>query len=292
MIKSHIVDTFLAFLAFWEKAQHLPLDAQIERWASGYMAQWPELLEKQIQSYVDDGDDWRIVARERVVPFWAERLPPMRRAHEHLLRVCTPVYERAQATLGFAQPLTFVIYVGIGCGAGWATMYQDNAAILFGLENIAEEGWDDVVVLRGMIAHEIGHLWHFEQRARAGLAPGKGPWWDLYTEGLAQRCEHVIVGQESWHMAAKDADWAQWCKQEKSWLVREFLRVVEAGGDVRPFFGSWFAIREYKQTGYFLGCEVIRQLEAQKTLQEIALLEDVENVFSDVLTMIRDCTNR
>ncbi len=286
MGESNIVDTFPAFLAFWEKAQHFPLDAQIEGWASDYLAQWPELLEKQIQSYAEDGDDWRDVARERVVPFWAERLPSMRRAHEHLLRVCTRVYDRAQATLGFAQPLTFVIYAGIGCGAGWATTYQDNTAILFGLENIAEEGWDDAAVLRGLIAHEIGHLWQFEQRARAGLAPGKGPWWDLYTEGLAQRCEHVITGEESWHMAAKDADWAQWCEQEKSWLAREFLRVVEAGGDVRPFFGSWFAIRGHKQTGYFLGCDVIRQLEAQKTLQEIALLEDVDAVFSDALRVI------
>mgnify|MGYP001044976798 CR=1 FL=1 len=287
MSDSNVIDTFPAFLSFWEKAQHLPLDAQIEGWASDYMAQWPELLEKQIQSYAEDGDDWRDVARERVALFWTERLPTMRRAHEHLLQVCAPVYKRAQATLGFAQPLTFVIYVGIGCGAGWATTYQDNAAILFGLENIAEEGWDDAAVLRGMIAHEIGHLWHFEQRAQAGLAPGKGPWWDLYTEGLAQRCEHVIASQESWHMAAQDVDWAHWCEREKSWLAREFLRVVESGGeDVRPFFGSWFAIRGRKQTGYFLGCEVVRQLEAQKTFREIALLEDVEAVFSDALRVI------
>ncbi|MBN2393831.1 MAG: hypothetical protein JXR84_24070 [Anaerolineae bacterium] len=283
MSESTIVDTFPAFLAFWEKAQHLPMDAQIEGWASDYMAQWPELLEKQINSYAEDGDDWRDVAREHVVPFWAERLPSMQRAHENLLRVCVPVYQRARAALGFEQALSFVIYVGVGCGAGWATTYQDGSAILFGLENIAEEGWDDVAALSGMIAHEIGHLWHFEQRAQAGLAPGKGPWWDLYTEGVAQRCEHVVAGQESWHMTAKVADWVQWCEQEKSWLAREFLRVVGAGDDIRPFFGSWFSIRGYKQTGYFLGCDVIRRLEAQKTLQEIALLEDIEAVFSGIL---------
>jgi hypothetical protein len=286
MCESNIIDTFPAFLAFWEKAQHLPLEAQIEGWASDYMAHWPELLEKQIQSYADDGDDWRDVAREHVAPFWAERLPSMRRAHEHLLRVCTPVHERAQAALGFEQTLAFVIYVGVGCGAGWATTYQDDPAILFGLENIAEEGWDDAAVLSGMIAHEIGHLWHFKQRAQVGLAPGKGPWWDLYTEGVAQRCEHVVAGQESWHMAAKDADWVTWCEQEESWLAREFLRVVGVGDDIRPFFGSWFAIRGYKQTGYFLGCEVVRRLEAQKPLREIALLEDVESVFSGVLKAI------
>jgi hypothetical protein len=291
MINGHIVDTFPAFLAFWEKAQHLPLDAQLEGWASGYMVQWPELLEKQIQSYATDGDDWRDIAREHVAPFWAKRLPSMQRAHENLKRVCTPVYERAQATMGFGQALTFVIYVGIGCGAGWATTYQDNAALLFGLENIAEEGWDDAAVLRGLISHEIGHLWHFERRSQAGLVSGKGPWWTLYTEGLAQRCEHVITGQESWHMAARHTDWAHWCEREKSWLAREFLRVIEAGGDVRPFFGSWFALRGRKQTGYFLGCEIVRQLETQKTLREIALLKDVEMVCSDALRIIGNCEN-
>jgi len=92
-------------------------------------------------------------------------------------------------------------------------------------------------------------------------------------------------------MAVQSTDWVSWCAQEKSWLAREFLRVVEAGEDVRPFFGSWYAIRGYKQTGYFLGCEAVRQLEAQKTLQEIALLEDVEAVCSEVLRMMCDCKN-
>jgi hypothetical protein len=288
MSESNFIDTFPAFLAFWEKAQHLSLDAQVEGWASVYLAQWPELLEKQIQDYSEQGYDWRQVAKERVIPFWTERLPSMRRAHENLLRVCAPAHKRAQETLGFAQAISFVVYVGIGCGAGWATTYQDSAAILFGLENIAEEGWDDAAVLRGMIGHEIGHLWHFGQRAQAGLSLGDGPWWDLYTEGLAQRCEHVIAGEESWHMTAQSGDWLRWCEQEKCWLAREFLRVVDEGGDIRAFFGSWFEVRGYKQTGYFLGCEAVRRLEEQKTLQEIALVEEVEAVFSDVVKAIAE----
>ncbi|GEM_PF-3574555 len=61
-LNSYLLDTFPAFLVFWEKAQHLPLDTQIEGWASDYMASWPELLEKQIHSYAEDGDDWRDIA--------------------------------------------------------------------------------------------------------------------------------------------------------------------------------------------------------------------------------------
>jgi hypothetical protein len=243
-------------------------------------------LEKQVQAYAEDGDDWQQMAREHVIPFWSERLPCMRRAHENLLRVCTPAYKRAQDALDFRGPLSFVIYVGIGLGAGWATTYQDNRAILFGLENIAEEGWDDAPVLNGLIAHEIGHLWHFDQRSAAGLPKEDGPWWQLYTEGLAQRCESIIAGEESWHMTAQSEAWLHWCRRRKDWLAREFLRVVEEGGDSRVFFGSWFDVEGHKQTGYFLGHEAVRQLQEQMTLAEIARIEDVEAVFSEVVKAI------
>ena len=286
MSESKLIDTFPAFLAFWEKAQHQSIDAQIQGWASTYLAQWPELLEKQILAYSEEGDDWRQVASERVIPFWSERLPSMRRAHQNLLKVCKPVYKRAQEALGFQQALTFVIYVGIGCGAGWATTYQDNRAILFGLENIAEEGWDGAAVLNGLIGHEIGHLWHFDQRSGAGLPEKNGPWWQLYTEGLAQRCEFVIAGRDSWHMGSQSDEWLRWCRRQKGWLAREFLRVVEEGDDIRIFFGSWCDVRGHKQTGYFLGHEAVRRLEEQMTLAEIARIKDVEAVFSDVVKAI------
>jgi len=226
------------------------------------------------------------MAREHVIPFWGERLPSMTRAHQNLLKVCRPAYKRAQDALGFQGPLTFIIYVGIGLGAGWATTYQGNRAVLFGLENIAEEGWDDAAVLNGLIGHEIGHLWHFDQRSVAGLPKGDGPWWQLYTEGLAQRCEFIIAGKESWHMAAQSEAWLRWCRRQKGWLAREFLRVVEEGGDIRVFFGSWFDVEGHKQTGYFLGHEAVRRLEEQMSLQDIALIEDVEAVFREVVKEI------
>lgn len=283
MTESNIVDTFPAFLSFWEKAKDQSIDAQIAGWADSYLAKWPELLNKQIQNYSEQGYDWHMIARERVVPFWRERLPLMRRAHKNLLDICAPTYKRAQETLCFEQTLTYLLYVGIGCGAGWATIYQNNPAILLGLENIAEEGWEDPSVLKGLIGHEMGHLWHFAQRTQAGLQMDKGPWWDLYTEGLAQRCESIIAGEGSWHMADTKGDWLKWCRQEKCWLAREFLKVTKESGDVRAFFGSWFDIRGYKETGYYLGYEAIRRLEVYKTLQEIALLEDVEAIFYDIV---------
>lgn len=46
----------------------------------------------------------------------------------------------------------------------------------------------------------------------------------------------------------------------------------EAGNPVRDFFGSWYDILGYRQTGYYLGCEAIRRLERSLSLDDIALL--------------------
>ena len=51
---------------------------------------------------------------------------------------------------------------------------------------------------------------------------------------------------------------------------------MDDDGSVRPFFGSWFDVQGRKQCGYFLGHELIRQLEANMNMKEIALLDHTE----------------
>jgi hypothetical protein len=271
-----VIDAFPAFLEFWPTVRHEPVDAQVDAWASVYMARWPELLAKQQSDYAGEGEDWRQIARERVFPHLDQRLPGMSEAHKHLLDVCEPVYAQAREELDFDGDAIFVVYVGIGCGAGWVTTYQGLPAVLFGLENVVEEGWTQPSVLSGLVAHEVGHLAHFHWRGQSGLPKGSGPWWQLYAEGFAQRFEHRIHRQDTWHMAHAVDGWLDWCQAHRGWLASEFLGKVDRGVPVRPFFGSWFELRGWKQTGYYLGHEVIRRLEKSLALEEIALLNDLE----------------
>ncbi len=98
--------------------------------------------------------------------------------------------------------ITLVIYVGIGCGAGWTTTYSGQPSILLGLENIAEQKWHTKSKLQCLISHEIGHLVHMKWRDEwETFEKNEDPLFQLYSEGFAQRCEHVIVGKETWHMA-------------------------------------------------------------------------------------------
>ena len=281
-----VIDTFPAFLEFWPAVRHESIDAQVDAWASMHMAHWPELLAKQQSDYADEGQDWRRIALERVFPYLDERLPAMSEAHKHLLDVCEPVYAQARDKLGFDGDVIFVVHVGIGCGAGWATTYRGSPAILFGLENVAEEGWIQPCVLSGLVAHEVGHLAHFHWRGQAGLPKDSGPWWRLYTEGLAQRCEHTIHRQDTWHMAHAVDGWLEWCQAHRGWLAREFLSAVDRKAPVRPFFGSWFELRGWKQTGYYLGHEVIRHLEKGLALKQIAMLDDFETAMRGGLEIL------
>jgi hypothetical protein len=280
-----IIDTFPAFLKYWEKAQIQSLDEQIKGWEKVYMAPWPELLTKQIDNYEADKLDWRQIAREKVFPYFSKRIPAMREAHKNLLESCVSLYERVQHLFDFNSNVIVVIYVGIGCGAGWVTPYRDTPAVLFGLENIAECDWSNVSDIQGLIAHEAGHLVHQYWRSQNGKSAGSGPWWQLYEEGFAQRIESKICSEYTWHQAGDDMDnnWLDWCRRHKGWLAEEFLKTVGEGKSVAPFFGSWFNIEGRIETGYFLGHGVITELEKTTGIKEIALLDDIEGSLKPIL---------
>jgi hypothetical protein len=152
------------------------------------------------------------------------------------------------------------------------------------LENIAECGWSDAETIMGLIAHEVGHLVHHDWRIQQEKPIGSGPWWQLYEEGFAQTCEGLILNTENVHQTVgNNDDWVEWCQVHTSWLAGEFLRTVDSGKPVSPFFGSWLEICGRSETGYFLGREMIKELEKQLTLKEIALLDNVESYSRPVM---------
>ncbi|MCD4848488.1 MAG: hypothetical protein K8R76_09865 [Candidatus Aegiribacteria sp.] len=281
-----ILDTYSEFLSYWEKYKNLPVKEQIEGWAFEYMGMWPDLLKLQQKDYSDISEDWREIALDRVFPFLHSRLNSMQEAHGNLIGLIEPLHNLAMEKFSVNEfDVLYVIYVGIGCGAGWVTRVRNSQAILFGLEMIAECGWTESDSLKGLIAHEIGHAIHGKLRQDPELNQENGPWWQLYTEGYAQRCEHIIMGRNSWRelTVLNTSDWLEWCTENKSMLAGKFLQMVEEETDVRPFFGSWFDIQGYKQCGYYLGHEVISDLEQECDIRKLAVLKDVRLTMKSVL---------
>jgi hypothetical protein len=280
-----LIDTYPEFLRFWNRVKNLPLDDQINRWATDYLASWPDLLRIQLNEYIASKTDWQQVARSRIFPFISERFNTIQIARDNLILVCESTYLRAEKVLSFRSEVVMVIYVGIGCGAGWVTTFRDKPAILFGLENIAELDWHDRKVIEVLVAHEIGHLAHYHWRSTNNLNKGKGPWWQLYEEGFAQRCESLILGRDSWHQMGNDTNWASWCQHHKKLLAKKYLDTVDSGKPVTPFFGSWHNIRGKIETGYYLGHEAVMEIENQIGSEELATIDadKVETNFKPIL---------
>jgi len=284
----NILDTYPEFLSYWKKYGVLSIQEKIEGWASEYLSKWPSLLQLQKDDYSNLPDsNWRDIAEKNVFPFIADRMSSMSEAHENLINEIEPIHKAASHFFDIENfEILYVIYVGIGCGAGWVTKYEESHSVLFGLEMISECQWSDKISIQGLIAHEIGHAVHAVLRDYPGLAQFEGPFWQLYTEGFAQRCEHILLQSgDTWTPGRgyNKAGWLSWCKANKKMLAKEFLYSIDNNQDIKPFFGSWFDIQGYKQCGYFLGHEAITDLEKKYTMKEIAGLENVHSEMRAVL---------
>ena len=289
--RCEILDTYQDFLAYWMRASFKNLDEQVKLWQTSYMKKYSELLNKQVQNYEEENMDWREVAK-KIFPKLPQRFQLLRKARDNILGVCKSIYLKASKRLELDFDIFFVIYVGVGCGAGWATTYNGKPAVLLGLENIAEEKWHTKNKLEGLISHEIGHLAHMKWRNEWEKfeKAEQDPLFQLYSEGFAQRCEHKILERETWHMA-QDKEWLVWCEQNKSWLAKEFLKRLEKQVSVNDFFGSWFNMQGKTQTGYFLGHAFIRELEKTYSLKEIAIF-NVEKVRALGIQYLKSTDNK
>jgi hypothetical protein len=269
----HVVDTYPSFLACWERIECLPAERQADEWLADFRAAWPELARMYEEDYTRDGLDWRQVLAERVFPGLADQLPVMGETRDALPGVVEDAYAEARAALGLDFDVTVVI-VAIGYG-GWATCYEGRRAVLVGLDTLASLSWTDGDTVQAFLLHELGHLLHAEWRARAGVEGGQGPLWQIYEEGFAQRCEHVAMGCETFHMRQGQGEgWLDWCRGRRSFLAREYLAAVEAGEPVYRFFGSWpeCHIEGWREGGHFLGHEVVVEWQAESTIHDIATL--------------------
>lgn len=279
-----LIDTFPEFLKKWRKFMSADDDGRLEVWLE-YMSAFPELIDKQKANYEHAEQSWEEIANTRVFPYLDDRMTEMRRAASLIPDMAPELVASARQVLDMQYDPTIVVYVGIGCGAGWATEYGGKPAILLGLENIAECGWTNESSLKGLIAHEVGHLFHDELRVRANLGTSSGPLWQLYREGFAQRCEHLLSGASTWHMSTgiNDETWLTWCDENLSYLASEFLASMDSEEKTKRFFGHWYDLLGKRQCGYYLGHEIVANLEKTESLGSVAIIPEPEDRILEVL---------
>ena len=279
------IDLATDLLPILESGFGRPFEEQIRAWQAYYRAWAPGLPRRLYKDYACIPGGWKGVARDRVWPRLPERMARMRIACRSIRGVWRELARRSGVRLGMRGPLVFVAYVGIGNGAGWATRWEGRPAVLLGLENIAELNWHRRPEIRKIMAHEIGHLFIFQVSGeRNGL--GFHPLLDLFEEGFAQHAEHVVLGRRTWGCSSRKG-WLTWCLSHERYLARRYLREMNDTQKRRRFFGSWFDVAGWRQTGYFLGCRIVERLAEKHGLGGVAGWPRAR-IRKEVLTALRD----
>lgn len=205
----------------------------------------------------------------------------MERAHDSFLTATQNLSVKLRDTLATELDVDIVFYLGLCSGAGWATRLDGRAAVLLGLEKIVELDWCGLQAMRGLVYHELGHVWHHEvgkslqPESQSGRALRQ-----LLGEGIAMRCEQLLSDDDNFYHQNRDG-WLAWCISHEETIKREYLRRIRAEESVQDFFGDWERFEGRSDVGYFLGCTFVRFLEREYALVQIANLKlaDIRRAF-------------
>lgn len=249
----------------------LPVDRQIEEWQAFHAVHAPELPPMLCRDYENLPGGWKEVARKRVFPMLPGLFERMSVALENIRESSGEILGHAVSKLGFSEPLRIVSYVGLSNGAGWATKWGGFPAVLLGLESIAELGWHEKGKVMALTAHEAGHLFMSSKRSSANSESlAHSALSQLYEEGFAQHCEHIVMGRRTWSCESQEG-WLEWCSCHEANLARRYLLSMGDAQEWRRFFGSWFEVDGWRQTGYYLGCKFIEEMEKTHKICDIAI---------------------
>ena len=182
----------------------------------------------------------------------------LRLLNESFKKITDKIEEKIADTVGTTIDADIVLYLGLCNGAGWATKVENRSVVLLGIEKIIELGWTDELSMIGLVYHELGHLWHFQNRTvRTEIkTPVDGALWQLYSEGIAMYFEQMLCGDAHFYHQDKNG-WLNWCMDNRKRLFGEYLRRIDAGESVQDFFGDWCSFEGKSDVGYYLGAELI-----------------------------------
>lgn len=186
--------------------------------------------------------------------------------------------------------VTIVLYLGLCNAAGWAMRQGEHPkggqAILLGLEKIIELGWQGEKDMKGLIFHELGHLWH-ESAGRRDLPEAslrERAVTQLYDEGVAMRCEQLLCGDEDFFHQDKHG-WLAWCRAHADEMRMDYLKRMDSGVSTQCYFGDWARWQGQPDVGYYLGCMFAAWLEQRRSLAAVARMtfEEIDAELHDFL---------
>lgn len=258
----HVIDTFDQIKGYRENNPAFSIDTY-KTYAEGIS---PSLYKK----CYDDAAEYRF--ERDVLPVLNsalyEHFERIEVAHNSIAEISSFLSEKMSEIFSVDFDVTIVFYLGLCNGAGWATTLDGKNTILLGVEKIAELNWQDKDTMCDLICHEAAHLIHFE--LRKDMPNPRKSIWQLYTEGFATRVSQLLYKENFYHQSQNG--WLDFCMDNTKRIKNEYLKCLINSENTACFFGDWNTFMGHSNIGYWLGCEFIRNLEKNYTIQEIAVL--------------------
>ena len=191
--------------------------------------------------------------------------------------------ERVRACFGRTVEADVILYPGLCSGAGWVTTLHGRDVILLGIEKIAELHWCSRDDMRGLIFHELGHVYQRQYGVleRSCTTSRRQFLWQLFTEGVAMCFEQQLVGDRYYFHQDRDG-WAAWCHAHIRSMKADFLH--DLGTMTRRsqrWFGDWARYEGRGDVGYYLGARFVDFICRDRAFDDILSLDDaaVEQLF-------------
>jgi len=293
MKKIKLIDSMRDFLIYWRSYSGKDPEEMFQGWLMDYISSYPELLIAEV-NYRRGLTQLRNIMIEEVLPKLDSRIHDIIEAWMLLLQNLESVYSLAADALGVHLDPVFAIYVASGWRSDWITSILGKPAILIDVGGLAEVGWISEEKIRGMIAFNLGLLYHALRRG--GVEKFRkleaDPFFRLYSEGFAQLIEHITLNLKISHLLVEGA--VAGFEQKSSEIASEYLARAEKG-DVEDFYNPQKEIQGLRFAAAYLGhalSELLR--EEGMSIEELAGLpeHDVMNFSKDFLRKLVEKTRK
>lgn len=284
-----VIDTFRDFKVCFKGNLNISVEEKIDLWENRYINKYPELEAKCKGDYEDNGYSWRDIACNMVFNRTKYDFDKMLVAYTNIKNSLQDINKKVKQVFNVEPSLYIVLYCGLCNSAGWVDVYNGKRAILYGIDKIAELNWHTIEKIRPLIAHELCHVVHFEIRGEDELTgidsnSYNNGIWRIYEEGFAQYYQQKLTGDK---VDSRGIEWFKDCALNKGKLKTLYFEALHNKQEgIKDFFGDWYKIINISDAGYFLGAELIKELNEIYNIERIAKLSfnEIENAVIRFLT--------
>ena len=211
--------------------------------------------------------------------------PALEALHVSFCKVTDDLNNKVIACFGKELDIDIVLYVGLCNAAGWVTKLGNRDVILLGIEKILELNWYGEDSMRGLIYHELGHVYHkqcgsFEQRSDDN---SRNFVWQLFTEGIAMHFEQVLVKDFNYYHQDK-MGWLEWCDNHFQQILEDFhsdLPTMTRSN--QKYFGDWVSYNGRGDVGYYLGTKFVQWLRSKYDFEQL-IGAKIDDIYREYLT--------